>query len=235
MLNVNQKLLRTLVLGLVLSGTAACGTAPNNAQTRNQSALQAQSLNTKASMEALANLMMGVYDSRDQALADPENYRDVTLHMVRIWPERKDGPWLYIEQALSTQVALPYRQRVYRLMPQGQGRIASEVYTLPEPALKYAGAWRSRAALGELKPADLTPRTGCAVVLRQTGPNIWAGATVGRECPSDLYGAAYATSEVVVTGTTLKSWDRGYDANGEQVWGAEKGGYIFKRRSTEAR
>lgn len=235
MFNFNQTLRRALVLGLLVSGTLGCGTNPQNAQTRNPATLQAQSLNTKASMEKLANLMIGVYDSRDQALADPENYRDVTLHMVRIWPERRDGPWLYIEQALSTQIALPYRQRVYRLMPQGQGRIASEVYTLPEPALKYAGAWRSRAALGELKPTDLTPRTGCAVVLRQTGPNIWAGSTVGRECPSELYGAAYATSEVVVTGTTLKSWDRGYDANGEQVWGAEKGGYVFVRRSTNNR
>jgi CpeT protein len=25
----------------------------------------------------------------------------------------------------------------------------------------------------------------------------------------------------------LLSWDRGWDVNGKQVWGAEKGGYIF--------
>jgi hypothetical protein len=27
----------------------------------------------------------------------------------------------------------------------------------------------------------------------------------------------------------ILSWDRGFDANGNQVWGAEKGGYIFKK------
>lgn len=235
MSHLNKTLLRSILLGLVFSSVVSCGLAPNSGQVRNPASLTAQGLNTKAAMEALANLMIGTYDSRDQAQADPENYRDVTLHMVRIWPERKDGPWLYIEQALSNQVALPYRQRVYRLLPKGQGRVASEVYTLPEPALKYAGAWRSRAALSELKPADLTPRTGCAVVLRQTTPGVWAGSTVGRECPSDLYGASYATSQVVVNSKTLTSWDRGYDATGEQVWGAEKGGYVFQRRSEATR
>jgi hypothetical protein len=42
-----------------------------------------------------------------------------------------------------------------------------------------------------------------------------------------LRGASYATSEVVITDEQLLSWDRGWDANGKQVWGAETGGYIF--------
>ncbi|MEB3198571.1 MAG: chromophore lyase CpcT/CpeT [Candidatus Sericytochromatia bacterium] len=230
MFTFSHPMTRSLPLFALLTALSACGTTPT-ASLKGQATVQAQGMATQATLNALANKMIGVYDSKDQALADPENYRDVTLHMVRVWPERKDGPWLYIEQALSKQVQLPYRQRVYRLLPRTDGRVASEVYTLPEPVLKYAGAWRQANPLGDLKPADLTPRTGCAVVLRQTSPGIWAGGTVGRECPSELYGAAYATSEVVVSGSTLKSWDRGYDANGEQVWGAEKGGYVFIKRS----
>jgi hypothetical protein len=27
----------------------------------------------------------------------------------------------------------------------------------------------------------------------------------------------------------LASWDRGFDSTDNQVWGAEKGGYIFKK------
>jgi hypothetical protein len=27
----------------------------------------------------------------------------------------------------------------------------------------------------------------------------------------------------------LVSWDRGFDADGQQVWGAEKGPYVFTR------
>jgi CpeT protein len=28
----------------------------------------------------------------------------------------------------------------------------------------------------------------------------------------------------------MQSWDRGYDTAGAQVWGAEKGAYIFVRK-----
>jgi hypothetical protein len=31
----------------------------------------------------------------------------------------------------------------------------------------------------------------------------------------------------------LKTWDRGYDKEDHQVWGAVSGGYIFKRVSVE--
>lgn len=230
MMNPTLAATRALALGLAVLALAACGKAAAPT-VRTSGAAAAQAVVTRAKLEKLAAKMIGVYDSKDQALADPENYRDVTLHMVRVWPERTDGPWLYIEQALSKQVAMPYRQRVYKLSARADGRVASEIFTLPEPALQYAGAWRTNAPLAQLKPADLTPRTGCAVILREALPGVWAGSTVDRECPSELYGATYATSIVRITGQTLESWDRGYDANGEQVWGADKGGYVFIKRS----
>jgi hypothetical protein len=36
-----------------------------------------------------------------------------------------------------------------------------------------------------------------------------------------------------VTETTLESWDRGFDAGGEQVWGATAGGYVFEKLDGE--
>ncbi|MEB3223138.1 MAG: chromophore lyase CpcT/CpeT [Candidatus Sericytochromatia bacterium] len=230
MMHLSSTMTRGLALGLSVLALAACSKVASPTS-RVAGVASAQAVVKRAKLEQLANKMIGVYDSKDQAQADPENYRDVTLHMVRVWPERTDGPWLYIEQALSNQVALPYRQRVYKLSARADGRVASEILTLPEPALQYAGAWRSGQPLGQLKPEDLTPRTGCAVILREALPGVWAGSTVDRECPSELYGATYATSIVKVTSRTLESWDRGYDANGEQVWGADKGGYVFIKRS----
>ncbi|MEB3330545.1 MAG: chromophore lyase CpcT/CpeT [Candidatus Sericytochromatia bacterium] len=230
MMQPSPSLTRGLALGLSVLALAACGRAATPT-TRAAGTASAQAIVSRAKLERLAALMIGVYDSKDQAQADPENYRDVSLHMVRVWPERKDGPWLYIEQALSTQVALPYRQRVYKLSARADGRVASEIFTLPEPALQYAGSWRSGRPLAQLQPKDLTPRTGCAVILREALPGVWAGSTVDRECPSELYGATYATSIVKVSSGILESWDRGYDANGEQVWGADKGGYVFIKRS----
>jgi len=59
--------------------------------------------------------------------------------------------------------------------------------------------------------------------------DTYEGSTEGNNCESDLRGAKYATSEVKISKDGIISWDRGYDAEGKQVWGAEKGGYIFKR------
>jgi hypothetical protein len=52
---------------------------------------------------------------------------------------------------------------------------------------------------------------------------------VGKGCGSTLNGASYATSEVLLESTLLLSWDRGFDARDQQVWGATAGGYVFDR------
>ena len=57
----------------------------------------------------------------------------------------------------------------------------------------------------------------------------YTGATHDRDCESRLRGAAYATTEVRIDAQGMTSWDRGYDAEGRQVWGATEGGYRFKR------
>jgi CpeT protein len=44
-----------------------------------------------------------------------------------------------------------------------------------------------------------------------------------------LRGATYATSEVIIKNQQMISWDRGYDSSDRQVWGAEKGGYVFEK------
>lgn len=176
----------------------------------------------------LAAAMAGSYSSAAQAAADPENFRDIRLVMVPIWPDRTDGPWLYVEQAAATALDRPYRQRVYRLVRTDRETIESRVYTLPDPPLQYAGAGQDPARLSGLTPENLTLRAGCAVGLKKSGPD-WTGSTTGKECASDLRGASYATSEVTISPTGLTSWDRGYDAADRQVWGAEKGPYVFVR------
>lgn len=182
-----------------------------------------------ADLERLAAWMVGAYSSAAQAKADPA-YREVELRMIAIWPERSDGPWLYVEQAMAESRDRPYRQRVYRLQRGADGRLASRVYTLPGDPLRYAGAWRERAPLAKLRPRKLAEKVGCAVYLAPSADGQeFRGATEGAGCASDLRGASYATSEVTVTADSMASWDRGFDASKRQVWGAEKGPYLFLR------
>jgi hypothetical protein len=178
-------------------------------------------------LDRLATWMSGRFSSAAQAETDPE-YLDVRLTVTPIWTDRSDGRWLYVEQALGASLDRPYRQRVYRVVRGEDGSLESRVYLLPDPAA-YVGAGADPSRFAALSRERLVPRNGCTVVLRPDGPDAFAGSTTGRACPSELRGAAYATSEVRVTADALRSWDRGFDAEGKQVWGAEKGPYLFLR------
>ena len=173
-------------------------------------------------------MMTGSFSSAAQAAADAD-YFDIRLEMVQIWNERTDARWLYVEQAAATALDRPYRQRVYRVSLRDDGAVVSAVYELPGDALDYAGAWREPQRFTAFGPDALVLREGCEVVLKPADGASWSGSTVEQRCTSTLRGATYATSEVTVTADGIESWDRGYSADGEQVWGAEKGAYIFVR------
>jgi hypothetical protein len=178
-------------------------------------------------LDVLAGWMSGSFSSAAQAAAD-KDYRDIRLHMAPIWTTRTDGRWLYVEQAVAEKLDRPYRQRVYRVHEDGD-ELVSDVYELPGDPLRFAGAWSNPLLLQDVGPEQLEPRTGCSIRLRRQPDGSFAGSTDGRSCPSDLRGASYATSEVVITAAMLTSWDRGFDASGKQVWGAEKGPYQFAK------
>lgn len=178
-------------------------------------------------IDGLVSLMEGSFSSEDQARNDSD-YFDIRLEMKRIWPERTDGKWLYVEQSAAQSPDKPYRQRVYQVKTTYEGRFESIVYTMSDP-LRYAGAWKEENPLSDLSPDSLTLRNGCTVTLTLMEKGVYEGSTEGDNCESDLRGAKYATSEVKITKQGIISWDRGFDADGKQVWGAEKGGYVFLR------
>lgn len=188
---------------------------------------------TSRDFAQLVDWMTGSFSSQAQSERD-EAYYDIRLEMWPIWAEHGSGDeaWLYVEQAVAGREDAPYRQRVYRVRALDDGRVESAVYTLPGPE-RFVGAWKTEAPLATLHPDSLIEREGCAIVLERTDDDSFVGATGERSCPSDLRGASYATSEVRVFAAGLDSWDRGFDPDDAQVWGAEKGAYEFRRRTDE--
>ncbi len=181
----------------------------------------------------LAGYLTGSFSSRAQSETDGENYFDIRLHAVPIWEWAPDGPWLYVEQAAASALDRPYRQRVYRLdtvEEYGETLYTSEVYTFDDP-LRLAGAWKSTGMVdAELDPNELALRDGCTIYLTwDESRAAFVGATRGSGCESTLGGASYATSEVVLFADRLETWDRGFDAEGVQAWGATEGPYVFDR------
>ena len=177
-------------------------------------------------LDSLLAWMDGDFSSARHHRHD-SSYLDIDLHMKRIWSDRTDGAWFYVEQAMAETPSAPYRQRIYCVRRVEEGMLESIVYELPDPRA-VIGAWSDPTLLGELRPEDLKQRRGCEVYLQATGVSF-VGGTHGTACRSALNGASYATSEVVIMADRIVSWDRGFSAAGEQVWGAEKGGYYFFR------
>ncbi len=186
---------------------------------------------TEDRLLTLRSYLSGSYSSEAQAARDPSYYH-ITLHAAPMWTWRDDGPWLYVEQAIAGSDDRPYRQRVYKLERTGDGRFWARVFVIPTAALAggAAGVWKSGSPLSELSPDDLEERVGCSVTLQwDEQRKVFTGSTSGTGCPSDLSGAAYATTLLTLEPDRMMTWDRGYDTTGRQVWGATEGGYEFIR------
>lgn len=175
----------------------------------------------------LQNMMTGTFNSAAQAAVD-SNYYDITLHMYPIWQDRP-GTWLYVEQSVTANQAKPYRQRIYKLEKVDAKTYASHVYLLPQPE-DFIGKWQTPADFDALKTEEITLKDGCAVMLKKESEVYYAGSTGDKTCGSTLRGATYAMSEVKISQGKIVSWDQGFDADGKQVWGATKGGYIFLKK-----
>ncbi len=176
-------------------------------------------------LDVLANFMCGSFSSEKQSKADT-NFYDVRLEMIRIWKNQTGAYWFYVEQAYGDQKDKPYRQRVYRLSRLSDSSFESKVYEIAQP-LRFAGEWKKENPLSQLNPDSITARRGCSLIIKKTKTDLFEGSTTGKECYSARKGASYATCDVIISETSFKSWDRGFDSSDEQVWGSEHGGYWF--------
>ena len=201
---------------LILFTTACSNTRKTNNYRKNDEDL-----------EVLVNLLNGKFSSELQAKKDT-SYFHISLVMVPIWNTRPDGKWMYVEQALSTKLDKPYRQRVYHLQHPSKNIFTSDIYTIKD-ALSFAGAQNEIEKLAKLTYEKIEIKEGCTVTLTYNN-HIYEGGTDGNKCPSDLRGAKYATTKIMLKKGELVSWDQGFDATGKQVWGATKGGYIFLKQ-----
>lgn len=188
------------------------------------SRLSAQSNEDKTQL--LCDWLTGTFNNSVQAKEDTAFFT-IQLSIQPIWKTKAEGCWLYVEQAMANATEKPYRQRIYHVRRTGTSRYESVIYTLNDP-LRFA---RKIEKVEALSKDSIQLKKGCEVILSwDETQQRFSGQTEKGTCPSDLRGAAYATSEVTLTDRLLLSLDRGYNAGHEQVWGSEKGGYAFLRQ-----
>jgi hypothetical protein len=176
-------------------------------------------------LKELFTLMQGSFDSAIQAEVD-STYYNISLHMYPIWEDK--GNFLYVEQALTSTPNEPYRQRIYEVKRASDSSFSSAIYKLDSDSL-WIGKWKNPKAFDSIALNDIALKEGCEVILKRIAPKQFIGKTGDDTCISTMRGASYARSEVEILEDKIISWDRGFDSDGNYVWGAEKSGYIFNK------
>lgn len=184
-----------------------------------------QELEEDTELKELFGLMQGSFNSDIQSQVD-SSYYNISLHMYPIWEDK--GNFLYVEQALTSMQNKPYRQRIYEVKRATDSTFSSAVYNLNVDSL-WIGMWKTPKAFDSISINDIALKEGCEVILKRIAPNHFMGKTGDDTCVSTMRGASFARSEVEILEDKIMSWDRGFDADGNYVWGAEKGAYIFNK------
>lgn len=179
-----------------------------------------------------AAVAVGSFSSQAQHRADPA-YDWAEARVIRIWPDRTDGIWLYHEQAIISVNGLtpdqararPYFQFVARINVLAPGVLRRENFRLKDPAA-WRGLQAGDARLATLGPADLGPAS-CHNRLEVVSRSTFIGRT--ESCANNWRGAVRLDSVSVTSPDAYVNWDRGFDAAGNRVWGPAHGGYEFRR------
>ena len=205
--------MKKILLILLLSASVGCKSTLKSSDKIN------------GNLNELVTIMQGYYSSEKQSLED-KAYYNISLRMTPIWKTK--GNYLFVEQALFEKQDKPYRVRVYKVFQNEKGDFISEIYTLKNEK-NWIGKWATPSFYDNLTEADIELKEGCEVTLQRIAKNHFEGQTGNKTCPSELRGAAYASSIVTVLENKISSWDQGFDKADKQVWGAEKGAYIFDK------
>ncbi|HEY9860812.1 MAG TPA: chromophore lyase CpcT/CpeT [Candidatus Obscuribacterales bacterium] len=174
--------------------------------------------------------LVGVMDTSAQAVTNSKsaNVRMTTCKIqVQDALERdRHVTFLYQEQALSQKLDQPYRQRFLRIAPSSEKQSVRSLSFRPAQAETWIGLCKQPEARRVVTLQDLgTPV--CSVWLQKSG-TTYVGLTPAEGCPANVRGAVRITNRIVLHSTGMDTWDRGFDAAGKQVWGADSDSYQFR-------
>jgi hypothetical protein len=213
-----------------LVGVCCLTTAPPfNA---NASSVSASNPVLNQQVEEVASRLEGIMDTSAQA-ATNSKAPNVRMTTCRIQvtdvasANAGESVFLYQEQALSKDLAKPYRQRFLQLSPSLYSQSVRSRSFKPANPSSWTGFCNKPTADRTLQLKDLgTPV--CNVFLRRSGED-YTGNTPIDGCAAKVRGAVRITNHIELHTTGMDTWDRGFDASGKQVWGAKAESYQYRR------
>lgn len=184
----------------------------------------------KQQAEDVAALLEGQMVTSAQSMENPEAPRvRMTTCRIQVTNASADpgSIFLYQEQALTNNLSKPYRQRFLQISPSPATESVRSLSFRPTTAATFAGLCNKSPAERTLRLSNLGTYV-CSVFLKPSG-NTYIGNTPINGCPANYRGAVRITNQIELTPTGMNTWDRGFDANGQQVWGAKTEAYQYHR------
>lgn len=188
-----------------------------------------QSIPMQQQVGEVVSHLVGVMDTSAQAQANPKapNVR-MTTCKVSVENTKKNPKvvFLYQEQAMSQNLAKPYRQRFLKIAPSADNQSIESQSFKPPTTEALIGLCSKPEAKRVVKLNDIGAAK-CSVFLKPDGEN-YIGETPKAGCPSDYKGAVKVTNRIVLHSTGMDTLDRAFDAAGNQVWGSKGEPYQFR-------
>jgi CpeT/CpcT family (DUF1001) len=186
----------------------------------------AAAANLTQQAEQVVQHLEGILSTAQRAAANPK-VANVTMTTCRVQVANPPAGsiYLYQEQAIHDKLTHPYRQRILEISSSPASQtIRSRSYKLADQAKWINFCDRADR---QIQPQDF-PTVVCAVFLKPTAEGF-SGTTEATGCPANVRGAVMIRNRIRLHPNGMDTWDRGYDAQGKQVWGAGDAPYQFLR------
>ncbi|WP_432811318.1 chromophore lyase CpcT/CpeT [Pantanalinema sp. GBBB05] len=183
----------------------------------------------------IAARLEGIMTTAAQAAKNPQapNVQMTTcrIQVLDSANDRTNPIFLYQEQALAKKLSQPYRQRFLQIVPTPDRQQIESRSFKPEQPQAWVGLCNKPLGKRQLKLKDLG--TSICSVFLQRSQNNYVGNTPPQGCPTTARGAVKITNRIVLSPDGMDTWDRGFDAAGKQVWGADGESYQYRKIKKE--
>ncbi|KAL3335438.1 hypothetical protein AABB24_031584 [Solanum stoloniferum] len=185
----------------------------------------------------VAESLNGEKFSKEQAVRDPDNYFNFRWLSCPAADMVDGSKVLYFEQAFWRTPHKPFRQRFFMVKPCAKElKCDVEVSTYAirdaEEYKNFCDRPRDQRPQPEEVIGDIAEHLTTIHLKRcERGKRcLYEGSTPTDGFPNSWQnGATYCTSELaVLKNNEIHAWDRGFDDDGNQVWGVKGGPYEFK-------
>lgn len=181
---------------------------------------------TDADVTGVVSHLTGSMSTAEQAQANPDKVSVRMTTCAIAVADSAPGTFLYQEQALSESLDEPYRQRFIQVTLSETGqRVESRSFRPANPA-EWTGLCEQPEPARAVTIADLSEAV-CTVELRPSALG-YVGSTPSAGCATTARGAVRVQNIIVLHDDGMDTWDRGFAADGTQVWGAEDEPYQYR-------